>query len=133
MAINNRVRGIRQSLPSNVLIGRGVGKGGPAQAIPLSIIAQQLVVSGAIPLPGAGGGLTVNVTSISGGAANKLLYDNGGTLEEATVGTGLSLSAGTLSATGGSSGAFAPLVTGETPGPIPIANAAGEFIMVPLF
>lgn len=33
----------------------------------------------------SGGGLTVNSTTISGGAAGQLLYDNGGTLEECTT------------------------------------------------
>ena len=50
----NRIRGIRQSLPANVILGRGAGKGGPAQALSLPVLAQQLVVSGAIPLPVSG-------------------------------------------------------------------------------
>lgn len=52
---------------------------------------------------GGGGGstsLVVNSTPISGGAANQILYDNGGILEEASVGTGLSLSGNVLSSTG---------------------------------
>lgn len=48
-----------------------------------------------------GSGLTVGSTAITGGTNGKLFYDNAGTLAEATVGSGLSLAAGTLSATGG--------------------------------
>jgi hypothetical protein len=49
-------------------------------------------------------GLTVGTTGITSGTTNRLLYDNGGVLGEAIVGSGLSLSSGTLTATAGGGG-----------------------------
>lgn len=51
-----------------------------------------------------GGNLTVGQTPIAGGAANKFLYDGGGTLEEGTFGSGLTFSGGVLTAEGGGGG-----------------------------
>jgi hypothetical protein len=52
---------------------------------------------------GSGSGtLTANSTATSGFSAGQLLYSDGSKLQAATVGSGLSLSAGTLTASGGS-------------------------------
>jgi hypothetical protein len=101
--VANRVRGIRQKLPPNTILGTGPGartSTQPARAISLATAINTLAQRGVIPLPGSTI-LVDNATPINGGAANKLLYDNGGTLEEASVGSGLSFSGGTLSSTGG--------------------------------
>lgn len=57
--------------------------------------------NGNLVTPGGGAGITVGTTVISGGTTNRLLYDNGGVIGEAIVGANLTLSAGTLSASGG--------------------------------
>lgn len=80
----------------------GVGAGGPDTLFTLNQIAEVI-----------GGNLTVGVTPIAGGAANKFLYDNGGTLEEGTFGSGLAFSNGVLTATGGGGGGRTQL-TGNT-------------------
>jgi hypothetical protein len=57
---------------------------------------------------GGGGTLTINTTPIAG-ATGKILWDNTGMLQEVTVGSGLSFSGGTLSATS------APITINTTP------------------
>lgn len=60
----------------------------------------------------AASGLTIGSSGITGGTDGRLLYDNAGVVGEAIVGSGLSLSGGTLSATGSGSGASIGLVLG---------------------
>lgn len=64
----NRVRGIRQKLPPNTVIGTGNAVRGttlPAQAISLPVLLNKLAQQGSIPLPGGGGitALTGDVTA----------------------------------------------------------------------
>jgi hypothetical protein len=73
----------------------------------------------------AGGGLTIGTTPIAGGAANHLLYDNGGTLVEASIGTGLLLSGGVLSNTVTAPTGANPSATG---GPTAINGSAATFM-----
>lgn len=54
----NRVRGVRQSVPANILLGRLNGPGGPVHALTLTSIANAIIQGGAIPLPGGGGFIT---------------------------------------------------------------------------
>ena len=92
----NRVRGIRQRLPSNVLLGRLNGAGGPAQALSLTSIANAIIQGGAIPLPGGGGFITAvdsNFT-VTGGtlslhtiAAGDLIGNSTGSTAEPTATT----------------------------------------------
>jgi len=50
----NRIRGVRQSLPANVFLGRGSGKGGPAQALSAVNVATALINTGqVVPAGGA--------------------------------------------------------------------------------
>ncbi len=58
----------------------------------------------ALTCPGGGTGLTIGTSTISGGTTNRFLYDNAGVLGEAIIGSGLSFSSGTLSASGGGGG-----------------------------
>jgi hypothetical protein len=60
------------------------------------------VVSGTGSDCGAGGGgLTIGTSTITSGTTGRFLYDNAGVLGEGIIGSGLSFSGGTLSATGG--------------------------------
>ena len=91
----NRVRGIRQSLPANVLIGRLNGAGGPAQAITLDVIANAIAQRGAIPLS-AGNFITsvdANFNVVSGElefhtiASGDLIANSGASTAEPTATT----------------------------------------------
>jgi hypothetical protein len=56
----------------------------PGQSVTIWASLGNYVISGTGGGSGGGGSLTVGLTPISGGAANRLLYDNGGTLQEVT-------------------------------------------------
>lgn len=69
--LNNRVRGVRQTLPSGTLIGRLSGGKGPAQQLTLAQLAQTIQQSGNILLPQPGlsavasGDVLANITGSS--------------------------------------------------------------------
>jgi hypothetical protein len=105
----NRVRGVRQDLPANVLIGRLAGKGGPAQQISLDAISNAILQRGGLPLPGTISSAALD--AVFGSAQGDILYRN------ATVWTVLSP---------GTSGQFL-----ETQGPA--ANVAWASVPNPTF
>lgn len=64
----NRVRGIRQKLPPNTVIGTGSAARGttlPAQAMSLPVLLNKLAQQGSIPLPG--GGITTLTGDVTAG------------------------------------------------------------------
>lgn len=115
-------------MPAGYIMGRLKGGKGPPQLVKVAdllaggSLTGAATPSGGVP-PGGGSGIEITdgVTDITG--ATKLTV-TGGTVGGASPNATLTISGG------GGSGLCAPLVTGELPGPIPIANAAGEFIMV---
>ncbi len=70
------------------LLGGAKGEQAQSVLVPISL------------LPSGSSTLTPGSTPISGGSANHILYDNGGTLAEAGLAAGLSITGGNLTATG---------------------------------
>jgi hypothetical protein len=68
--VANRVRGIRQKLPANVLIGRLNGQGGPAQTVTLDQISNAIAQRGGLPLPGPGATGPTGPTGATGTAGS---------------------------------------------------------------
>ena len=103
--------------PSSLVLTNAVG-------LPNSgLINNSITINGtAVPLGGAtsvGTGLAVGSTPITGGTSGDLLYENGTTLGQLAIGSGLAVASGTLSATGGG-GTVTNIATGTglTGGPI---------------
>ena len=67
-----------------------------------------MMVPNGVSAGGGGGTLTINSTPITG-ATGAILWDDTGILQEATIGSGLSFSGGTLTATGGAGNPSPPL------------------------
>ena len=66
---------------------------------------------------GGGGGIAVGTTPITGGTSGTLLYDNASTVGELVVGTGLSITTGTLNVANGATGTVTSVaVSGGTTG-----------------
>lgn len=84
---------------SGVPILSGLSAGTIASGKNLGLDASNNLVTATVS---GSGGLTVGTSPITGGTTGKLFYDNAGVLGEATVGSGLSLTSGTLTATGAS-------------------------------
>ena len=78
-AANNRVRGIRQTLPSGVVLGRQAPGKGPAQALPLSQLLQQIAAAGAVvpatPIVGANPSAHISGVAVNGSALTYMRSD----------------------------------------------------------
>ena len=130
----------RQGLPAGSVVGRLNGTGN-AQIIPLAQAIQQALQSGTIPLPASGPFTSAVLDALFGTTEGAIIQRGPSVWQILLPGTNgqvlTSQGAGALNKWAAASGGSAPngmlpLVTGETPGPIPIADGNGQYIGVPL-
>lgn len=93
---------------------------------------QALTPGGTVTWQTGAGGLTVGTTAIGNGTDQALLYQDGTTLAELTLGTNLSITAGVLNASGGGSTPGLPAVLAIDSDATNITNVPGAAINSPV-
>ena len=151
--MTNAIRGVRQPIAGQSVIGNPGSVPAAPTSIPISALAKLLapliaasqsvtrVIIALVPV-GANPTATAGPAAVNGTAKTFMRSDAAPAVQVATTGqkglvepdgTTIGITAGVISAIGGgSSNGTGLLVSGDTPGPAFITNGAGEPIYVPL-
>lgn len=138
-----RIRGIRDPIPGNTVVGRLGTSSGDAGPIALKELMTTTEATAAIVSQqpkSANPTATAGPAAVDGTALTFMTSDSAPAVQTATTGqlglvqpdgTTILISAGVLSAAASSSGTL-PLVNGDLPGPALVADTDGQCIAVPL-
>lgn len=137
-----RIRGIRDPIPGNTVVGRlgtSLGDAGPITIKELLTTSEATsVIVGQEP-KSANPTATAGPAAVDGAAPTFMTSDSAPAVQIATTGqlglvqpdgTTITISSGVISAIG--SAGTLPLVNGDTPGPALMADTDGQCIAVPL-
>lgn len=137
-----RIRGIRDPIPGNTVVGRLGTSSGDAGPIALKELMTTTEATAAIVSQqpkSANPTATAGPVAVDGTAPTFMTSDSAPAVQVATAGqkglvqpdgTTITISSGVISAASGSG--TLPLVNGDTPGPALVADTDGQCIAVPL-
>lgn len=138
-----RIRGIRDPIPGNTVVGRlgtSLGDAGPISIKELLTTSEATAAIVAQEPKSANPTATAGPVAVDGTAPTFMTSDSAPAVQVATTGqkglvqpdgTTITIAAGVISAVSSNNGTL-PLVNGDTPGPALVADPDGQCIAVPL-